>query len=171
MDKKLERSNKEKIMRQLAKHLASAGYRRSKPSFFTRPSLPIIEFVHIHKFTFVPSFRIHMGVRVVHDPFSAIALNGPTSDAYRGQHSPAGVHYNFRYHDDQDSVDRCARNLAEFVFAVAEPWFQSCRNRGVLASSTESPLSAEARTALARALAGECEAHYVAKTQELLNVP
>lgn len=171
MDKKLERSNKEKVLRQLARNLASAGFRRSKPTFFTRLSLPVIEFVHLHKFTFDPSFRIHMGIRVVNDPFAAVALNGPTSDEYRGHNSPAGVHYNFRYHEAPETVDRCAHNVAEFVFTIAEPWFQSCRNHEALASSSDSPLSAEARAALARSLVGQSEECFVARTKELLNVP
>ena len=171
MDKKLERSNKEKVLRQLAKNLASAGFRRTKPTFFTRLSLPVIEFVHLHKFTFEPSFRIHLGIRVVNDPLSAVALNGATSDEYRGQNSPAGVHYNFRFHEAQETLDRCASNVAEFISTIAEPWFQSCRNHEALASSPKSPLNAEARAALARALAGQCEEAFVAKTKELLNVP
>lgn len=128
MDRQLERSNKEKVLRRLAKQLESAGFRRTKPTFFTRTSLPIIEFIHLHKFTFDSSFRVHMGLRVVNDPFVAIALNGPDSDAQRAR-------YDLKYREDEESVDCCARNIADFVSAVAEPWFESWRDRRLLASS------------------------------------
>lgn len=52
MDPKIERSSKEKILRRLAKLLAPKGFERTKPTFYTRVRLPVIEFVHVHKFTF-----------------------------------------------------------------------------------------------------------------------
>jgi hypothetical protein len=164
MDKQLERSNKERVLRRLAKQLEPAGFRRTKPTFFTRTSLPVIEFIHLHKFTFDSSFRVHMGLRVVNDPFVAIALNGPDSDAHR-------LRYDLRYHEDEESIDRCTQNIAAFMSVVARPWFESWRDRRLLACSSRSPLAAEARAALVRALAGVCEEQYVSKTRELLNVP
>lgn len=171
MDKKLECSIKEKVLRRLAKLLEPAGFRRSKPTFFTRTTLPVIEFVHLHKFTFEPSFRAHTGIRVINDPFVAVALNGPDSDTYRDVASPVAERHYFRYHEGEESVDRCAHNIAEFVSAVAEAWFKSFHDHERLLSSPDSPLTTEARAALERALAGVLEEQYVAKTRELLNAP
>ena len=137
-------------------------------AFFTRASLPVIEFVHLHKFSFAPSFRVHVGIRVVNDPFVAVALNGPNSDEIV---SPTGARYDFQYCEDDESVDRCVSKIAEFVSNVAEPWFGLFRNRTLLISSPDSPLTAEARAALERALSGVLEERYVARTRELLNAP
>ena len=129
IDKKLERSNKERVFRRLAKVLEPTGFHLGKSRFFTRASLPVIEFVHLHKFSFAPSFRVHVGIRVVNDPFVAVALNGPNSDEIV---SPTGARYDFQYCEDDESVDRCVSKIAEFVSNVAEPWFGLFRNRTLL---------------------------------------
>ena len=171
MDKKMERSNKEKILRKLAKLLAPAGFSRSKPTFFTRVNMPIIEFIHLHKFTFDSSFRVHLGIRVINDPFVAVALNGPDSDSYRGSIGSASARYDFQYGEEEQSLDSCARCVAKFSIDIAEPWFDSCRDFGALISGPESPLDVEAQAALRNALEGAVEQRHVATTQELLNAP
>lgn len=173
MEPKLEQSCKEKILRRLAKLLLPSDFRRSKPTFYTRVRLPVIEFIHIHKFTFEPSFRLHIGIRVVNDPFKAVALNGPISDDYTG---PASVFapkrlYHFHYDESDDSLDRCAVDITNFVARVGEKWFESNRDLEQLARSPASPLSSDARAALIRALTGEIEQELVAQTRTLLNVP
>lgn len=173
MEPKLERSCKEKILRRLAKLLLPSDFKRSKPTFYTRVRLPVIEFIHIHKFTFEPSFRLHLGIRVVNDPCKAVALNGPMSDEYTGPVSvfaPKRV-YDFHYDESDDSLDRCVVDMTNFVAGVGEKWFESNRALEQLARSPESPLSSDARTALTRALAGEIEQKFVAQTRTLLNVP
>jgi len=173
MEPKLERSNKEKILRRLAKLLEPAGFKRSKPTFYTRVRLPVIEFVLVHKFTFEPSFRLHLGIRVVNDPLRAVALNGPDSDEFRG---PASVFaskrlYNFDYDESNDSLERCALDISNFVATAGETWFESNRDLEQLALSPESPLSSDARAALIRALAGEIEDQFVTQTRTALNAP
>lgn len=173
MEQKLERSNKERILRRLAKLLSPSGFKRSKPTFYTRVRLPMIEFVHIHKFTFTPGFRLHLGIRVVNDPSGAVALNGPSSDEYPAQGSvfPPRRLYDFNYDASDDSVDRCTLDISNFVAGVGEKWFDSNRDLEQLAQSPKSPLSSDSRAALIRALAGELEQELVAQTRTLLNVP
>jgi hypothetical protein len=173
MEPKVERSNKEKILRRLAKLLAPSGFNRSKSTFYTRVRLPVIEFVHIHKFTHTPSFRLHLGVRVISDPFRAVALNGPDSDEFQGMPSVFAVKrlYDFNYDESEDSVERCAFDISNFVAGPGEAWFESNRDLERLAVSPKSPLSSDARAALIRALAGEIDEHYVAQTRTLLNAP
>jgi hypothetical protein len=173
MEPKLERSNKEKILRRLAKLLAPSGFSRSKPTFYTRIRLPVIEFVHIHKFTFGPSFRLHLGIRVVNDPFRAVALNGPSSDDFRRLASALASNrlYNFDYDESDVSVERCALDINEFISGAGEAWFASNRDLEQLATSPGSPLSSDARAALIRALARGIQDDVVEQTRTLLNAP
>jgi hypothetical protein len=173
MEPKLERSNKEKILRRLAKLLAPSGFKRSKPTFYTRTRLPVIEFVHIHKFSFTPGFRLHLGIRVVNDPFRAVALNGPSSDEFQGVASEFASKrlYSFDYDESDNSVERCALDISNFVAGAGAAWFDSNRDLKQLATSPGSPLSSDARAALIRALAGEIEENFVAQTRSELNAP
>src|SRR4026208_2222238 len=79
MDSKMKRSLSEKVRCQTTKHLHTLGFARIKSTFWTRPSELVVEFVHLHLYSFAPEFRIHIGVRVLNDPLRAIALNGPSS--------------------------------------------------------------------------------------------
>jgi hypothetical protein len=113
MNKPLERKNQDKVLRQLGRLLPEIGFRRTKPTFFTRPRGLVVEFVHLHKYTFAAEFRIHLGLRVTNDGFDAAALNGPDSLPYVCKGSPSGRQYNFRFHE------AAARDLARFVARVA----------------------------------------------------
>jgi hypothetical protein len=168
MDSKLERNNKEKVLRRVAKILGKSGFRRSKTTFFTRVALPVVEFVHLHKFTFGPLFRVHLGIRVVNDPFVAVALNGPQSSSVIG---PDGRKREFVYGESEEALDRCANDIGLFVVDAAEPWFAMHRDLHSLASSPESPLSDQAREALLRAKLGATEEQFLSQTRALLNAP
>lgn len=71
MEKKIETSGKNKIYRKLAKHLADLDFERTKTTFYTRSKEYVVEFIHLHKFTFCPGFRVHFGIRVLIDSFDA----------------------------------------------------------------------------------------------------
>lgn len=172
MDAKLERSNKGKVLRKVAKLLEPSGFKRSKPTYYTRIRLPVVEFVHLHKYTSTSSFRLHFGIRVVSDPFKAVALNGPTSDELQSIASVLAKRmYSFDFNESDDSVERCALDINDFIASAGETWFKSHRDLERLAISPGSPLSSAARTALVRALAGEVEDHFVWQTRMLLNAP
>lgn len=59
MDKKIETANAEKVKKKLTQLLKPYEFIRSKPTFYTRTLTDRIEFVHLHKFTFGPIFRVH----------------------------------------------------------------------------------------------------------------
>ena len=84
-EKKQESRDAQKVLRLLARKLETLGFRRTKSTFFTRPTKLGLEFVHVHKFSFAASFRVHFGLRVRTDDFPAAHLNGPTSDEIRDQ--------------------------------------------------------------------------------------
>src|SRR5689334_18110198 len=112
MDAREKRKRAEAIRRDLSRGLAPLGFRRTKTTFWTREREFVIEFIHLHLFTFEPAFRVHLGIRVLNDSFEAAALNGlSTPDGWYGDNP----RYLFHYADSQESVDRCTDNLVRFV--------------------------------------------------------
>ncbi len=150
----------EKIRRRFTKLIAPYGFVRSKTSFWVRMQPQTIEFIHLHLFSFQPAFRLHLGIRVLNDPFEAPHLNGPTTDQYR--------EYGTAFSSLPDSLDRCAEELHRFSAKLAEPWFRRWRDLGRLAGADGSPLSAQERRYLEAALRGDVNATSVALSRSLL---
>lgn len=136
MDKKIEKSNADKIKRKLAQLLKPYGFTRTKATFYTRVLNDRIEFVHLHKFTFGPRFRAHIGIRFLCDEFEAVALNGPDSDIYRYNNI-----YTLEYSEDEESLDPCAAEILAFVIEAGFPWFKKWRDKNLLLNSESSPLT------------------------------
>jgi hypothetical protein len=168
MDTKIERANKDKVLRKVAKLLAPMGFVHSKPTYFTKEVGAVVEFVHIHKFTFGPKFRAHLGIRVKNDPFQAIALNGPASDNYQDFRS--GHRFSLEFQEADVTLQSCADHIAQFVRDIGEPWFLEWRNPNLLTTSVDSPLSEEARSALSGALTGSADQSNLQRTRGLLNL-
>ena len=154
-----QRSRADKVLRRLAHALAVHGFRRTKPTYFVRRRGVLVEFLHVHKYSFGPKFRMHMGLRVVTSPKDSTTLNGPASDNWRPTGSTGcGRHYELRFHRSDESVERCAQELAAFAVEVAEPWFQRWLDPVSLLGA-ESPLSVSEQLLLREALkAGATEA-------------
>jgi hypothetical protein len=166
MDKE-KRNRAEAVRRRLSRGLEPLGLRRTKTSFWTREREFVVEFIHLHLFTFDWSFRVHLGVRVLNDSFEAAALNGLyTPDGWYGDRP----RYDFLFSDDEESVNRCADDLVRFVRDVASPWFERFVDPRALLTIADSPLTEDERTALAEALAGESAETRVAASRVLLGV-
>ena len=144
MDKSLERSGRDKVIRRTAKAMADFGFRRGRSTFFIREQPHVIEFIHLHKFSFMTGFRVHAGIRVLQDSFDAPALNGPDSDPVAPKYSA-----------DPSSVDLCVSHIVAWYRAVAAPWFERWRDVDLLLRDSSSPLDATSRDALAAALRGQ----------------
>lgn len=140
MDKKIESSNAEKVRRRAGKLLKEYGFSRTKSTFYTRMLNDRIEFVHLHKFTFGPVFRVHIGIRFLCDSFDAVSLNGPDSDYYR-----YNKEYNMNYWKEDETLDRCASNILEFIKTIGFNWFDKWRDHTALFNSPESPLNLSIR--------------------------
>lgn len=52
MDKKIEKSNHQKIIRRFTKRIRALDFEKHKSSFFLRKKKNYIQFIHIHKYTF-----------------------------------------------------------------------------------------------------------------------
>lgn len=160
MDAKLKRSQAEKVRRLVTHQLRDLGFRRTKTSFWTRPRGPVIEFVHLHLFSFKPAFRIHPGIRVLNDSFDAPALNGPASPDSDAPTFDASA----------SSVVACASSIRRVCEEVAEPWFTRWRDFQSLVDDAESPLAPDARVALQAAVAGSTDRRRERRSRILLGV-
>jgi hypothetical protein len=161
MNGKLKRSLAERVRRSVTNRLADLGFSRTKTTFWTRPRGPVVEFVHLHLFSFMPAFRVHIGVRVLNDPFEAIALNGPNSEQDR--------RYDHSFAENSASLVRCAEELERYCMDIGEPWWAARRPpERLLRRGTK--LDPEASAALGEALAGRIDQARVARSRSLLGV-
>ncbi|MBX9902318.1 MAG: DUF4304 domain-containing protein [Burkholderiaceae bacterium] len=168
-EKKQESRDAQKVLRLLAKRLKPLGFERTKPTFFTRSGRYVLEFVHVHKFTFGPEFRVHFGVRVRSDELAGAHLNGPDSGSIAHPEAPNRRRYNFSFTSSSPSWELCAEAMLECVSVEGLRWFESFTNPIMLLSSN-SPLSAPAMTALKRELEEPSGAQASEATRRALNV-
>ncbi len=148
-EKKQEYRDAQKVLRLLAKELRLLGFERTKTTFFTRSTALGIEFIHVHKFSFAPVFRMHFGFRVRTDDFPAAHLNGPTSDGIRDPVDPERRRYDFAFDASEASWQSCAQAMYSCASAEGLEWFATINNTVTLLAST-SPLTLNARAALRR---------------------
>jgi hypothetical protein len=167
-EKKQESRDAQKVLRLLARKLKPLGFERTKPTFFTRSGRYVLEFVHVHKFTFGPIFRIHFGVRVRSDEFSAAHLNGPDSDSIADPRTPGRRRYELSFTPNEASWESCSEAMLQCVSAEGLRWFASSTNPTALLSS-DSPLGLSAMTALQRELEEPSCAQVSEATQRALN--
>src|ERR1700712_4884643 len=136
--KKQESRDAQKVLRLLAKKLQPLGFERTKPTFFVRPGKVLLEFVHVHKYTFGPRFRLHLGVRVRFDQYVAQALNGPAFDGAPGGSEPV-AQSRFNYQSDVETMAACAEAMAQTVKTAGNQWFDAISNPEQLLSIYRSP--------------------------------
>ena len=141
--KKLERANAAKVLRVFSKLVAQLDFKR-RSTFFSRDSGEVIQFLHLHKYTFGPYFRMHICIRVLNDPTATCNLSGTDER----QLAEVG----FEYGTEVESIQRCAEVMARFVSEFAEAWFSSWSNDALM--SETSFLRPIARAALAAHVAG-----------------
>ena len=167
MEPKVKRKQAEGVREHLSVQLARFGFKRTKPTFWTRGDQVIVQFVHLHLLTFTSGFRVHLGLRVLNDTFPAPALNGPMShDSW----AVASRKYVFEFSKTQDSVEYCADELAGYITETGLPWFD-CFGSAQGALSPSGPLSEESRVRLWLALDGNADATAIAASRAMLGIP
>ena len=167
-EKKQESRDAQKVLRLLNTKLRLLGFERTKPTFFTRPAQYVVEFVHVHKYTSGPEFRVHFGVRVRSDDFPANHLNGPTSAAIADPNSPGRRLYDFTFATNAVSWESCASAMYHCVSTDGLPWFASVTDPATLLS-LKSPLTPNAVAALKRELEHPSDTQVSEATQRALN--
>jgi hypothetical protein len=169
MSKRFEQSCHAKLLRLVAGLLTSLGFRRGKSSCFTRQQGWVIEFIHLHKYFAVPSYKIHLGIRVLNDVFPALALNGPDSHTYTSVNSPSGSRYVLDI-SPEDPVEVCAAEIHRWCLEVGLPWFDRYRDPYSLLTHSDSPLRESERTRLQLAMDGESDWAAVEASEALLGI-
>lgn len=159
--KKIERADAAKVMRIFARRLAALGFHR-KSTFFARPAGPVIQFLHVHKYSFGGSFRIHVCIRVANSPRPFIGLLGITE-----QESELPQRFGYST-GNAISVTACADHMATFVETVAEQWFRSCTP--LFLNSMKSFLPEEDRHHLEEDLKGNGDPEAIALSFKLLGL-
>jgi hypothetical protein len=152
MDKELEKSGHQKVLRRISNRLKAIGFERYKTNIFLRPKDKFTQFIHLHKFTFNSAYRIHLGIRVLNDSDDFFHLNGIDSSAYGTKDSPNGKRYNFRYHKTDETIERCVENIFQFCVEVGEKWFERWSDYEKLINSEDSPLNDEEKSLLKKTL-------------------
>lgn len=142
MNKEDERKIARKIVRRVASEFRLRGFLHAKPTFIVRPLDGFAQFVHFHKFTFGPHFRVHLGVRVMNDPFVALALNGPSFER-------AGS-----FRSDEEQSLECTRQLIALIEKEALPWFSELSIGEALLKCSKSPLDDRDRSAFIEDIQG-----------------
>jgi hypothetical protein len=164
MDSKAKRRLAEVIRRRFTGRLMPTGFLRTKPTFWVRPKVHRLEFVHLHLFSFAPSFRVHFGVRVLNDTFPTAALNGLSSaDGFYGPRRE----FVFEFSGQEESLEGCVADLVRFVTTVGLPWFAGLSDTESLLGST-SPLAPNERAALREALDGGTRSEVEAASRKIL---
>lgn len=167
-EKKQESRDAQKVLRLLAGMLKPLGFERTKPTFFTRNGPYVIEFVHVHKYSFAASFRVHFGVRVRSDDFPAAGLNGPCADGIHDPESPGRRLHDFDFTPDAVSWKTCANLMLQHVANAGLSWFASVSDPTILLSAS-SPLTQNARLALQREIDFPDSVQVSEATQRALN--
>lgn len=169
LEKKQESRDAQKVLKRFESRLKPLGFKRTKPSFFVRPGKHILEFVHVHKFSFAPSLRVHFGARVRSDDFSGSHLNGPCSDGIAEPGNPDRRRDDFDYTTSEESWEQCAEAMLQCVLEEGSRWFAALEDHGVLLSAS-SPLSAAAVDALRTELEQPCSARVSDATHRVLGL-
>ena len=162
MDKKLEWSNAGKVLRRFAKRIKDYGYIRTKPTFFVREAGPVVEFIHVHKFTFGPYFRMHICLRILNESQDFIALAGPTERELLQEAK-------FEYSGEIETVEACANLMSDFVANHVESWYLKWTDRSLLLAE-DSPLYDDQKEALLAAINGKTDSENEQLSRSLLKI-
>jgi hypothetical protein len=169
------RDGLERACRDFTAAASKVGFARGKKMFWIRPKIHTADFIHFHRggSTYgAPrnasvDIRVHFGIRVMNDPFQALALNGPYSDPEK---IPAG-RYHLRFNASTGSTyDRCVEDLVRFLVELGEPWFQQFNDTECLLRRIDSPLDTRARNALREAVAGHAKSENLVESRKLLGI-
>lgn len=162
--KKIERSNSNKVFRSFTRMVKPLGFRRVKTrQFWIREQKHVIEFIHIHKFTFGPKYRIHICIRVINSPLDFLALQGVTD-----KELDKGA--TFQFEDSATSVSQCSEDMFNFIKQSAEGWFLKYRDIDRLLSSGSPIFNSECSQALVDALKNGPDESRVQKTRQLFDL-
>jgi hypothetical protein len=145
------------IYRILDQELAGYGFARGERGWF-RTRGPLLQQIHLHKFTFTTAFRVHSAIHPAVGDHESSGLNGPCSHDGWAVRTLFGIdllpirRYSFDYQENDESMRRCAMEITAYVRDVILPWFARWEDLRALLASTKSPLNDEEKAALKECL-------------------
>ena len=147
------------IFKLYTERVASLGFGRLKTAWWERKAGILLQRIHIHKFTFTTSFRVHAAIHL--DGFGGDVdwLNGMSSHDGWYERRLLGLpvsRYTFDYTESSSSWQPSADNLFEFTRDVLVPWFERWSEVSVLQARSDSPLHETQKSYLAGAERGAC---------------
>ena len=159
--KKLEQAGAQKVFRRFNKLIKEHGYTR-RSNWFSKESGQVIHSIHFHKYSFGPTFRMHVFIRALNDSEGHVALNGMSD---RKLHL-----YNkkFEYQNSEESILTCAYIMYEAFKDVALLWFEA--NTLEVLLSEASPLTKSGREGLMLHLKDQENQEYINRSRKLLGI-
>ncbi|MDK1286340.1 hypothetical protein [Pseudoalteromonas umbrosa] len=159
--KKIEQANGQKVLRRFNKLVREYDFTR-RSNWFSKQAGHVAHVIHFHKYTFGPTFRMHVLIRALNDSREHVALNGmPDIDLHPYESS-------FKYENTEESIQLCADAMFQAFLEVAMPWFKS--NTLKILISEKSPLIESGREGLIEALNGKGNPEYVEISRKLLGL-
>ncbi len=134
--------------------VAQLGFARLRTAWWERKRGVLFQRIHIHKFTFTTSFRVHAAVHLVGFEEDAVWLNGLSSHDGWFEQRRLGIairRYCFDFTESSSSWEPCADELFHFTGDILVPWFEKWEDTSVLQTDPKSPLHERQRAYLASA--------------------
>ena len=141
------------IFKMFAKQVSPLGFTQLKTTWWERRKDLILQKIHIHKFSFTTSFRVHAALHLVGFGKDVDWLNGMSSHDGWYEKKIMGLpisRYDFKYTESSASWPHAADNLFEFTKEVLVPWFERWSDFDRLKSAADSPLDGEQKAFLAQ---------------------
>jgi hypothetical protein len=139
----------QRVFALLTKELKPLGFERRRTSWWQTRHGRTWHRIHIHKFTFTDSFRVHAAIHVTDLEDDAGSLNGPHSHDGWFEVRKLGFPiqcYDFGFRDSPESIAHCVQQLRGYIERCVLPWFEQWHDEDRLISHKNSPLRENARS-------------------------
>ncbi|QQS06915.1 MAG: hypothetical protein IPK50_08460 [Fibrobacterota bacterium] len=142
------------VLRLLGERLLPMGFERSAPTRFLLRSQPVSFEVHLHKFSFGNTFRVHSRICLPGESNEdRHVLNGPSSFDGWGRQRWWWItvrSFCFDFGESAASRAKSADQMHQYIRRVLLPWFWKWNDVQKLAAHKNSPLGASQKAFLRR---------------------
>jgi uncharacterized protein DUF4304 len=149
------------IYRMFTKKVSDLGFTQKKTAWWQRQRGLLLQGIHLHKFSYTTSFRVHAAIHLAEFEPDAPWLNGLSSydgwyeegdaSVLRRSNPPVAQRYSFDFTESSGSWQPCADELFAFTRDVLIPWFDRWADMERLLSDPHSPLTHDQKMILNRA--------------------
>ena len=127
------------IFRHYTAKVESLGFTRLGTAWWERTHGALLQRIHIHKFTFTTSFRVHAPIHLIGFEQDVHWLNGMSSQDGYFEHRVLGLpvrRYSFRFTESSSTWEPCADSLVRFTRDILIPWFDKWTDISALRTAT-----------------------------------